>query len=143
MERDVSIYVSSLQESPQGKNTINYSTRGQLTKDESKSAYSLVYQEQAPGMEGVETTLEIQAQEGTVALLRRGAIQSQQVFKEDKRDLSSYHTPYGQFLVEVFAQQIELDISFDQGYLFLKYELSLNNDPISHNRLTITYKYEA
>lgn len=142
MRRDVMIHVLSLQRGPQGENTIDFTTKGQLIEDETKDMSSLVYQEPSSGMEGVETTLEINSQEEIITLLRKGAIQSQQIFKKDERNYGTYHTPYGQFLMETSVQQLELALERDQGSLFLKYELSLNNNPISGNRLIITYKYD-
>ncbi len=136
MEKEVEVQVSSLQESPEGTSSIKFSTSGRLQRRE--EGYSLVYREQATGMEGVKTELVIN-QEGVVTLIRSGSIKSEQTFKEYERDLSTYNTPFGQLLIEVDVKQIELSLGKDQGSLFLKYGLNLNNDKISDNRLAITY----
>ena len=86
---------------------------------------SISYREE---LEGTRSTLLIWS--GCVILRREGAYRSQLVFREGRRQLSRYETPYGSFPMAVYTRA--LSITPERGEIRADYSLELGETKTEH-----------
>lgn len=76
----------------EGSPALSSCHRRRLAQDE--AGYTLSYQEsELTGLEGTMTTIQVEGEQ--VTLMRVGEFNTQMVFREGRRHLSMYNTPYG------------------------------------------------
>ena len=99
MEKDVIISIKGTQKYDGGEpGAVELVTAGRLAQDE--AGYTLSYQEsELTGLEGTMTTIQVEGEQ--VTLMRVGEFNTQMVFREGRRHLSMYNTPYGAMAIGV------------------------------------------
>ena len=109
MEKDVIISIKGTQKYDGGEpGAVELVTAGRLAQDE--AGYTLSYQEsELTGLEGTMTTIQVEGEQ--VTLMRVGEFNTQMVFREGRRHLSMYNTPYGAMAIGVNTRHLlaELD----------------------------------
>ena len=107
MEKDVIISIKGTQKYDGGEpGAVELVTAGRLAQDE--AGYTLSYQEsELTGLEGTMTTIQVEGEQ--VTLMRVGEFNTQMVFREGRRHLSMYNTPYGAMAIGVNTRHLLAD----------------------------------
>ena len=136
MRKEVMVTVVGTQKTDWGdEDTIEMITVGSYyTKNE---CYYIIYNEsEISGMEGTTTSLKVES--NRVVLNRMGMAELRQVFEEGVLNHANYVTPYGAMKLTVMPSKVEVDLTELGGSINLEYELTIGNDKISDNKLSIT-----
>ncbi|KXG76202.1 DUF1934 domain-containing protein [Thermotalea metallivorans] len=134
--KNVLLRIEGTQKSFDGEeNTIELVTEGKLYQKE--NALYLVYEEsEISGLEGCTTTLKVS--KDRVSMRRFGTAHSEIIFEKGRRFSTSYHTPYGDFRMEILTREMEANISdTNKGDITIEYNISLQGMIESKNRLNI------
>ena len=125
MEKNVVISIKGMQKyEGNDPDTVELVTAGRLMKD--KAGYTLSYQEsEITGLEGTLTTIQVEGEQ--VTLMRMGEFNSQMVFKEGRRHLSMYNTPYGAMSVGVNTRHLLADLSDKGGDIEIDYAIEIDH----------------
>lgn len=117
--------------------TIELITEGEFLKK--GEYYYIKYEEsELSGLDKTTTTLKVG--EDSVVLMRFGENQSKMIFEKDIRHESSYVTPYGNIMLGVKSNEIDISLTENGGELKLKYALDLNEKILSDNELHLTVR---
>lgn len=87
------------------------------------------------GMGSTKTIIQIQGEE--VTLLREGEVYTQMVFRQGKRHLSLYNTPYGEMTIGVNARHVLVDMDEQGGDLELDYDIEMDHSVTGRNIFAI------
>ena len=77
------------------------------------------------GMGSTTTVIQITGEE--VTMMRQGEVYSQMVFRQGKRHLSHYRTPYGEMTIGVNARHVLVDMDENGGELELDYDIEMDH----------------
>ncbi len=136
MKREVLLELKSLIDSNGEQQEIEITTHGNLLcKD---SAVFVSYKEaEQNGFDGSTVLIKAEGEE-RVSIGRSGGGQSQLLIERGKRNLCSYCTPYGMIMMGVTCSSIKNELDGrGLGELGFSYELDVNMELISKNRLVI------
>lgn len=100
--------------------------------------YQITYTEHGSELEGCITNLKVNGH--CVTMTRTGAYTSELIIEQDKRHSCHYTTPYGDFIMGVYAKRVDSDMKNNGGTLSFEYTLDFNSDFASKNQLTINVK---
>ena len=125
MEKDVVISIKGMQKyEGNDPDTVELVTAGRLMKD--KAGYTLSYQEsEITGLEGTLTTIQVEGEQ--VTLMRVGEFNTQMVFREGRRHLSMYNTPYGAMAIGVNTRHLLADLSDKGGDIEIDYAIEIDH----------------
>jgi uncharacterized beta-barrel protein YwiB (DUF1934 family) len=84
--------------------------------------------EGVPG--GTHNTIKITGKD-QVEMLKSGKTNTHMLFQKGKKNLAYYQTPFGQLLIGVNTQEIELVEEENLLTLSIQYELDLNHEPVA------------
>lgn len=105
----------------------------------SGDGYLIGYEEsELTGFEGVSSEIEIR--ENCVTLSRQGESYSQMMFENERRHLCNYNTPYGVMEMCIATSEIDNRICETGGRLRVRYTISMNNQLVSSNNLSISVR---
>lgn len=118
-----------------GKNTVDgevdsfeLTTEGKYMKQNGK--YLVSYEgSEITGYDNTTTTLKIQ--ENLVSMIRFGksAGSSQMIFEENKQYTGVYRTPHGNMSVDVYTNEMQVNVDDCGGEVMLDYFVQLNSFP--------------
>lgn len=101
--------------------------------------YTLSYQEsELTGLEGTLTTIHVDGDE--VSLMRVGEFNSQMVFREGRRHLSLYNTPYGAMTIGVHTRHLLAELTDQGGELEVDYSVEVDHTVAGRNIFHISVK---
>lgn len=123
-----------------GRNTVDgevdsfeLTTEGKYMKQNGK--YLVSYEgSEITGYDNTTTTLKIQ--ENLVSMIRFGksAGSSQMIFEENKQYTGVYRTPHGNMSVDVYTNEMEVNVDDGGGEVMLDYFVQLNScQPVRNN----------
>ena len=104
----------------------------------------VIYDELLDDMEGaIRNTIKIGA--GAVDIIKSGAARSHMNFEKEKTSRSCYVTPYGQMMVGVTTDGIEISEQPDQLKVSIDYTLEINYEQMSscHIQIDVSSKSAA
>lgn len=138
MTKEVCINIKSIQSSDDDKDVTELFTFGKLTKGENgDNMFQLYYEESdAMGFEGCNVTLDVF--KDAVRLTRRGNANSCLFIEKGKKHHCHYGTPYGDIMIGINADAIDVDLNDSGGNLYLKYTVDVNSGFLSENEMFIT-----
>jgi len=120
---------------PGEEDNIELVTEGRLYRRD--CSYYILYQETClSGLEGTLTSLKIEPTR--VVLNRMGGTAQRQSFEEGVWHQIYYVTPYGAIRVGVIPSRVDVDLTERGGSINLEYELQIDQEKVSDNRLSIT-----
>jgi uncharacterized beta-barrel protein YwiB (DUF1934 family) len=100
--------------------------------------YEITYEEsEATGFEGSTTVMSCLGND-YASMTRKGSAPSELIIEIGKKHHCHYGTPYGDFIVGVYAKKIENDLDENGGTLYFKYTLDVNSSYISDNEVYVT-----
>jgi len=139
--KEVLLEVTSTQSYAEGStDSIEYRVLGTLHKR--GDILYLVYPEpETTGIVGVTTSLKIEPHK--VTLNRMGTLEHKQVFERGMFHSSTYVTPQACFSFQVYTEDMEINLTEQEGKLTLKYSLFSDKHLISKNILRINIKEDA
>ena len=138
MIKDVKITVKGIQGVDGNSDTVELVTDGRFGIKDGK--YFISYDE-GQLIEGgfVKTKLLINSP-SSVVLNRCGAINSRMEIKKKEKTICLYSTPIGNISMEIYGEDLKIDLNEMGGRLKLEYSLYSNSKPISRNKVEITVK---
>ena len=87
------------------------------------------------GMGSTKTIIQICGEE--VSILREGEVYTQMVFRQGKRHLSLYNTPYGEMTIGVHARHVMADMDENGGDIELDYNIEMDHAVTGRNVFAI------
>ncbi len=118
----------------------NENTDVQLTTEadfeKQDGVYFIDYEEsEITGLEGTKTSIEIGS--NYVSLQRNGSVNTQMLFMKNRKTSSYYNTPYGNMMIGIFTDKLNIDVSDNGGKVNVDYYLDVNNSTRSKNNFEI------
>ncbi len=104
-----------------------------------KNEFYLVYHDNTEIPGGIRTTIKMSPDKYRVVILREAPLKLNQTFVPGKKTTGSYGTGYGELKMEVKTLEMELGLKKDNGQVFIRYSLFLNEQYISENTLKIAW----
>ena len=103
--------------------------------------YRIVYAEQDESLRDCVTTMHVEG-ERRVTLMRTGPSTAELILETHKRHNCHYDTPFGGFILGVYAKQITSRVMPDQacGALAFRYTLDFNSANSTENELSLFFK---
>lgn len=105
-----------------------------------RGIYYLVYKDHSEGLDGARTTLKIEPQKERVFLTREKPAVLKQIFQPGERKKGIYHTSTGRIQIKIKTELLEIEVSNGEGEICIIYNLYLNNNLTSKNRLEIYFE---
>ncbi len=91
----------------------------------------IIYDEVVEGMTGtIRNKIKITGTD-VVEIMRSGLSSSHMVFERNKKNLTYYHTPFGQMLVGVNTRNMKINVGEDKIDVQVGYELDVNHEPMA------------
>ena len=138
MEKDVVISIKGMQQyEDTDPDTIELVTAGRMQRV--GESYPLSYQEsELTGLEGTLTTIQVEGEQ--VTLMRVGEFNTQMVFREGRRHLSMYNTPYGAMAIGVNTRHLLAELDDHGGNIEIDYCIEVDHAVASRNIFCIQFK---
>ena len=93
--------------------------------------YYFVFDEMMEGFqEPVKNILKFNSKE--LIMNKGGLIKTVMLFEKGKKNTASYRTPYGELLIAIDTDEIELEISEERIKLYIKYALEVNYEHLAN-----------
>lgn len=139
--RDVIISITGTQHDPLGqRDAMELVTAGKYGFENGESRFT--YEESdLTGLEGTRTTFTINPK--GVVLRREGSLNSELVFREGKKDLFLYETPYGSATMGVDTRRIDAQLDEHGGTMELDYFIDFNHAPMGRNHFKFNVKEKS
>lgn len=104
----------------------------------------VIYEEVMEGFEEP-TKNRLKIGERMVELSRNGLVNAHMVFQENKKNLTSYNTPFGQILIGIDTKKIQIEEEEDHVVVNVDYALDVNYEFLSdcHIRIDICSKEDS
>jgi uncharacterized beta-barrel protein YwiB (DUF1934 family) len=101
-------------------------------------SYALSYTERDEELKRCETTLFVEGQD-RVQMMRTGSYTTEMTMEKNKRHNCHYETPYGEFIMGVYAHEIKSRVVGGSGVLSFRYTIDFNSANASENELKIFF----
>ena len=139
MEKPVIISIRGVQSlEPGEEDVMELVTQGVLRQEEGEG-FSLSYLEsELTGLEGTMTTIQVEGEQ--VTLMRVGEFNTQMVFREGRRHLSMYNTPYGAMAIGVNTRHLLAELDDHGGNIEIDYCIEVDHAVASRNIFCIQFK---
>lgn len=138
MKKEVLLNIMGVQGIDDNKDSIEFSTVGTMETDLSGTHFC--YDESQILKAGsIKTTLNI-LNDGSVILERSGDINTRLVLEKAKRNSCHYNTPFGEMMIGIYCNRLEVDLNGATGRVFMDYSIDSNFREISKNEVTINIK---
>lgn len=141
MDTEVLLTIDGEQTDAEGEvSEMRLITKGILRRDGQDALLSYKESEMT-GTEGSE--MNIAMEDGAVRVFREGDYSSNFVFREGRRCLNIYRTPFGVIELGAYPSQVEYGVSDEGGHIDLCYDLDMQGKHLGKNRLTMQWKTET
>lgn len=135
MTKDVEVSVSGLQQSDEtGEDNIKSLVQGTYYKR--NDSHYLFYEETVEGFEQRNEN-RIKFRHDRLELTRKGVVNTQMIFEENKTHMMQYKTPYGELLLGIRTGKVELHEQEDCIRVSVEYVLEMGDEPLSNNKIMI------
>ena len=102
----------------------------------SDGAYFIDYEEsEITGLEGTKTSIEIG--KDYISLQRNGTVNTHMLFMKNRKTSSYYNTPYGDMQIDIFTDNLNIDVNSNGGKINVDYFIDINNLPTGKNNFEI------
>lgn len=99
-------------------------------------AYFIDYEEsELTGLEGTKTSIEVGSD--YVSLQRNGTVNTHMLFMKNRKTSSYYNTPYGDMQIDIFTDNLKIDMSPKGGKINVDYFIDINNMSTGKNNFEI------
>jgi len=140
VQRKVSIQINGKQKYPEGhEDQQEIMTVG--TYYERNGVFYVVYKDCEGDSTGFEsTTTFLSVKDGAVGLNRKGTVDNKQEFIKGVLNRSIYTTCFGKMWLSVMPHLVECDLTVQGGRISLEYDLFVDDNLVSYNRLLLNIK---
>ncbi len=138
MKKEVLLNITGVQGIDDNKETVEFSTVGTMETDLTGTHF--YYDESQILKAGsIKTALNI-LNDGSVILERSGDLNTRLVLEKNKRNNCHYNTPFGDMMIGIYCNQLDIDLNGNTGRVFMDYSIDSNFKEISKNEVTINIK---
>lgn len=138
MTKDVLVKISGLQFAGEEDNdSIEVITFGTYYKKNNK--HYVLYDEVMEGTAEVTKNV-IKIGADSMEVTRKGPASVHMVFEKDKKNVSYYHTPFGNLLIGINAKSIQVDESDLDINVRVNYGLEINYEHVAECHITVDVK---
>lgn len=138
-QQHISLHLESLQTQAGETSRVEQDLDGTLTLLE--QGWAVSYREPADSGLG-ESVTTLTAAPGKVILDRKGETACRMVFREGRRTVGDYASPYGRFDLDVFTRKASAVLEAGKGRIELCYDLSLAGGEPGETQMTLTFTRE-
>lgn len=141
MDQKVMLTICGEQTDSEGEiSNIKLVTMGSLNRNDRGIRLSYTESELV-GTEGAEMFIEIE--DDAVRVFREGDYSSNFLFREGRRCLNIFRTPFGVIELGAYPSQVEYDVNADGGKINLCYDLDMQGKHLGKNRLRMEWKTDT
>ena len=135
---DVIIKIKGTQTYDKDSDVTEFETQGkiEILKDLIRLSYD---ESEMIGASGVKTELTL-FDGKRMELVRKGAMAGILTVEKGRRHTCLYNTPYGDFMVGVYGEAVDVGLDEKGGKIYLRYTLDVNSGMLSRNLLEIDIK---
>ena len=103
--------------------------------------FTICYNEQDDALKSCVTTVRVEGQE-RITMVRTGSTTAELILEKNKRHNCHYNTPYGSFVLGVYAKEIVSQVLPEEacGAVAFRYTLDFNSANSTENELNILFK---
>ncbi len=135
MTKDVLVAIKGLQFDPEDEdrdletvNSAEYYKRG--------SSHYVLYEEVMEGFEGsIKNVIKLKG--NTLDLTKKGLVNVHMIFEENKKNMTSYSTPFGDILVGIDTHRIGINEEEGKINVEVDYSLEMNYEHLAECRITV------
>lgn len=114
------IKITDISRTPDGEDSSQVITKGCMVGG--PEDYTLHFREMLDDEHECETRMTVKKRT-CVSILRTGAYNSEMIIEAGRRHNSHYITPYGEFMIGIFAKSVESNVEMNGGKLKLNYTI--------------------
>lgn len=135
MTKDVLIAIKGLQfEGAEDAEEIEVIQRGKYYQR--NGSHYLVYEEPVEGSnDTILNRIKFTGEEASVT--KKGAVNTMLSFKENEKNMTNYATPFGNLVMGIHTQQIDLNVEKDKIGLNIEYSLDVNYEFLAECKISI------
>lgn len=134
--KNVTVSVKGFQSIDNDEDIVELKTVGTYAFKNDK--YYIFYDEM--NEDGAKTETMLKVGENIAVLKRTGATENKMVIEVGKRNSSVYSTPMGEFIMDIYGEEVKSTLNDNGGIVSLIYSLNMNSTPVGRNRIEITVK---
>lgn len=116
------------------ENTIETETDGEYY---CKNGSSYVFYEEVMEECSQPIKTRIKWKQNELELIRQGVVDTRMIFRENQVNVTDYATPYGNLLLGVNTKTVNVEEKEDCIYVFVEYQLELEEEVLSRHKLNI------
>ncbi len=128
------ITITDISRTPDGEETSKVITKGCMVGG--PEDYTLHFSEMLDDEYTCDTRMHVKKR-CCVSIVRTGAYNSEMIIEAGRRHNSHYATPYGEFMIGIFAKAVESDVGLRGGKLKLHYTIDFFGGHAAEKLLTI------
>lgn len=136
MKKDVIITISGLHTMSEDSDEVEVIAPGEYY---SRNGKQFILYEDAAGEEFSRVTKNtIKISDKSVEIIKKGSSCTHMVFEEGKKNVSYYHTPFGDILVGFRAGKVDIEQGENDMQITIQYSMEVNYEHISDCVLTVS-----
>lgn len=137
MNKEVLVSISGLQFVEDNKDAIEMITVGDYYKKNGK--HYLMFEETQEGFEGTTKNM-IKFNEHMVDITKKGITNVHMVFEEKQKNMTYYDTPFGNLLIGLSTNNIDIEEEESTINIKIDYSLDINYEFVSDCKISISVK---
>lgn len=137
MTKDVLVSVSGLQFQASETEPVEVITSGSYYKKNNK--HYVKYDELIDGTNFMTKNM-LKFDENGFNLIRSGVVSTNMLFEENKRNITSYNTPFGSFMVGIDASRIDIKEEDEQIDVDIDYAIDVNCEHLADCKIKLIVK---
>lgn len=134
MTKDVIISIKGMQNDFTNNESIEMITTGEYYYKQNKHYINYIDNDLTNDKE-TKTTLKISNNQ--IDIIRFGAANTHMIFEKDKKHMTHYQTPFGDFIISLKTKEINLNKDEYSLSLDVDYQLEINNNFIGENTFNL------
>ncbi|MBE5926488.1 MAG: DUF1934 domain-containing protein [Lachnospiraceae bacterium] len=137
MQKDIIISINGLHNSDSQEDSVEMIAPGKYYNKNGK--HYIMYEEVSEEANEVYKST-IKVNDNVIEVIRNGSTNEHLVFEEGKKNISYYNTPFGNMLIGITTNKIDINDNSDEMNLSIDYSLEVNYEPLSDCNMTINIK---
>lgn len=142
MTKDVLIYLHSYQHGKSETDTEEIETVAAGTYYEKNGRHFLIYDEAMEGF-GKPVKNKLKFEDDFLEITKSGPLNVRMVFEENKKNLTSYNTPYGNIVLGIDTKKIHISQESDRIVVDVEYVLDMNYEYHADCKISLKVNFQA
>lgn len=134
MKKDAIIKIVSMQSTENGTESGEMSVVGTISHENGESVLEYIENNVETGLENTRITI---TDGTTVSIVREGSFSSEMTVEKNRRHHTFYKTPFGEFTMGIYGNNVNWFRNGVKSVLKMKYTLDFNNGFASENSMNI------